>query len=267
VDYLIAALLGIVQGVTEFLPISSSAHLILARAIFGWDGDQFGLAFDIAVHVGTLGAVLCYFRADLRPLAAAVPGAVAGAGGAYPRLVRLIVVGTIPTVVLGLLAADVIEAHLRTPVVCVVTLAVGALGMMGAERLRPRGRGADDITALEAFAIGCGQAAAMIPGFSRSGTTITVAMLFGIRREAAARFTFLMSIPAILGAAGRQTLALPDAGTGIGAGVFAVGAASAGLVGYVAVRFFIRYLADHPLDVFAYYRFAVAASVVIWLAF
>lgn len=253
------------QGLTEFLPISSSAHLILARAFFGWNSDVFGLPFDVAVHIGTLAAVLWYFRRDVWPMLVASPAALSGGGGRYGRLVRLIGVGTVPIVVFGLLAADVIEARLRTPVVCAITLAAGAIGMMIAERVRRGDRDRDTITAGEAFAIGCGQAAALVPGFSRSGTTITIAMLFGFRREAGARFTFLMSIPAVLIAAVRTACDVSESGASIDAGLFVVGAVVAGVVGYLAVKYFIRYLAHHSLDVFAYYRLALSGAVVIWL--
>lgn len=263
--YLFATLLGIVQGLTEFLPISSSAHLILARAFFGWNSDAFGLPFDVALHIGTLAAVLYYFRSDLWPLIASTPTALVGGRGRYARLVRLIVIGTVPIGLFGMLAADFIEERLRTPVVCAYTLALGAAGMMIAERVRRHDRGEDAITGVEALIIGCGQAAALVPGFSRSGTTITIAMLFGIRREAGARFVFLMSIPAIIAAAVRETLAIRGTGVSIDAGLFLVGVIAAGSVGYLAVKYFIRYLASHSLDVFAYYRFALAASVVIWL--
>lgn len=264
-DYVYATLLGIVQGLTEFLPVSSSAHLILARTLFGWNTEELGLAFDVATHVGTLAAVLCYFRADLGPLVAAAPAALAGEGGQQGHVVRLVIAGTVPIVVFGLVASDWLET-LRTPVVCAVTLAIGAVGMMAAERVRRTSRGEDTITLVEALAIGCGQAAALFPGMSRSGTTITIAMLMGIRREAAARFTFLMSIPAVLAAAGREALKIGEAGLDASAaGIFAIGLAVAGVVGYLSVKYLIRYLTSHSLDVFAYYRLALAGVVAVWL--
>lgn len=264
-DYAFATVLGCVQGLTEFLPVSSSAHLILARAFFGWDAQGFGLAFDVATHLGTLGAVLWYFRADLGPLAAAAPRAMLGGGGRRGRVVRLVVTGTVPIIIVGLLAAEWLET-LREPAVCAVALAVGAAGMMAAERVRAASRGDEAITLGEAFAIGCGQAAALVPGMSRSGTTITIAMLLGIRREAAARFTFLMSIPAVMAAAGRETVALWDTPIDPATvGFFVVGVVTAGVVGYLSVKYLIQYLASHSLDVFAYYRFALAAAVVVWL--
>ncbi len=222
-DYIYATLLGIVQGLTEFLPVSSSAHLILGHAFFNWNAEGLGLAFDVATHVGTLAAVLYYFSSDVWALVTAAPRALLGRPGPLEHLGRLIIAGTIPIIIFGLAASHWLET-LRTPAVCAVTLSLGAVLMMVAERARRTSRGEADITLLEAFIIGCGQAAALFPGMSRSGTTISLAMLMGIRREAAARFTFLMSIPAVLAAAGKETLDLRGTGvSGSAAGLFVVG--------------------------------------------
>jgi undecaprenyl-diphosphatase len=265
-DYIYAALLGVVQGLTEFLPVSSSAHLILAHAFFNWNMEGLGLAFDVATHVGTLAAILYYFSPDIGPLLAALPGALLGRRGPLEHLDRLIIAGTIPIVIFGLAASHWLET-LRTPVVCAVTLSLGAVLMMVAERARRTSQGEADITIVHALVIGCGQAAALFPGMSRSGTTISLAMLMGIRRESAARFTFLMSIPAVLAAAGKETLDLRGTGVDRSAlGLFAVGAIVSGVVGYLSVKYLIRYLANHSLDVFAYYRFALTAAVIVWLA-
>ena len=275
-----AALLGVVQGLTEFLPVSSSAHLILARMFFGFDGEKFGLAFDVATHIGTLLAVIAYFHKDLRALILSLPqlfrpAAAAtgdhvridrqdvrpGAEGA--RLIWLLVVGTLPAVVLGVLIKGAAEARLRTPGVAAVALAVGALAFFAAERLGAKRRNEESLTAAEAFWIGCAQAAAaIVPGVSRSGATITIALLFGLRRAEAARFTFLLGIPAVLAAAGKTGLELRHVPmSGELATIFAVGIVSSGIVGYLAIRFLLRYLAAHRLDVFAYYRLALAAVV------
>lgn len=247
--------------------MSSSAHLILARAAFGWDPEQFGLAFDVAMHVGTLGAVLYYFRADLLPLAASAPVALVGGGGARGRTVRAVVVGTVPTIIFWLLATEAVEARWRTPAVAAGMLALGAAAMLLAERVhRGVARVHAEISVLEALAIGCGQAAALVPGVSRSGGTIVIAMLFGVRRPDAARFSFLLGIPAMAGAGLREALALAGGdGSDTQVGVFATGMVLAGVVGYLAVKHFIRYLARHSLAPFAYYRFALAAAVAVWL--
>ena len=257
-----AALLGVIQGLTEFLPISSSAHLILARAVFGWDVEEFGLAFDVACHVGTLVAVLAFFRRDILSMVMSVLGAAQGSTDDSSRLLRSIVVGTLPIVFVGLLFADSITSQLRTAGVAATALAVGALVMVGAERVRRPTRTETSLTSPEAFGLGLAQAAALIPGVSRSGAVLTLALFFGIRRERAAKFSFLLGIPAIVAAAGRQALEL--AAQGFPAeplGLFAVGIVSSAVVGYVTVKYFIRYLANHSLDPFAVYRLGLAACI------
>lgn len=260
-----AALLGIVQGLTEFLPVSSSAHLILARAFFGFDGDKFGLAFDVACHVGTLIAVLLYFKRDILEMIAAVPR-LADSADVRAHEIRLLVVGTVPAALAGLLFKKPIEEHLRTPAVAAITLAAGAVLLIIAERLGRKTRSDRSLTLAEALWIGCAQAVALVPGVSRSGATIAVALLMGLRRAEAARFIFLLSIPAILGAAASEAPKVLKAGVGGEPGeLFVIGIVSSAGVGYVAVKYFIRYLADHSLDVFAWYRLALAAAVVVWM--
>ena len=291
-----AALLGIVQGVTEFLPISSSAHLILARDLFGWNlEDDFALAFDVACHVGTLAAVAAFFRADVRALAAAAlrPAAWRTAGDPEARLLRAVAIATVPVVVVGVAAGDWITSTLRTPEVAAVSLAGGALAMLAAERIgrRPRTpqrasaphpgpRRADDARADDAapddarpddapgwagsLVLGAAQAAALAPGVSRSGAVLVAAMLGGMRRARAARFAFLLGIPAIAGAGAKGMLDV--AGGGVPPGgptALAVGAVASGLVGYVAIAGFVRYVARHTLAPFAYYRIGLAAAVLL----
>jgi undecaprenyl-diphosphatase len=261
-----AALLGVIQGLTEFLPVSSSAHLILARAFFGWNGEQFGMTFDVACHVGTLLAVVVYFWSDILSMIRALPrvGTVFGPDpdrSAWMAL--LIVVGTVPAVVVGLLLKDV-EARLRTPLVAATTLALVALVFFAVERFGTKRRRQDSLTLGDAVVIGCAQAAALVPGVSRSGATISAGMALGLRRDEAARFGFLLGIPAILAAAVKEGLPLRHGLPPGEATIFAVGILSSAIVGYLAVRLFIRYLTRHSLSVFAWYRLALAASVVIW---
>lgn len=265
-DLIAAALLGVVQGLTEFLPVSSSGHLILARAFFGWDPGRFGIAFDVACHVGTLLAVVAFFRADVVKLIAAAPGALTGRDGEYERLGRLIIAGTIPIVIVGGLFADVIEGRLRSPLVVAITLAIGGIGLMLAERIGGKTRDARTLGYAEAIAIGCAQSLALAPGMSRSGATLTMALFLNLERASAARFVFLMSLPAIVAAAAKEALDLSEVGlAGLPVTLLAVGLVTSALVGYVTVKFFVRYLAAHSLEVFAYYRFALAAVTVIWL--
>lgn len=261
-----AALLGTVQGLTEFLPVSSSAHLILARMFFGFDGDKFGLAFDVACHVGTLIAVLIYFRREVAQMIASLPKIADPAHSEGARLIWMLAVGTIPAVVVGLLFNKRIEADMRTPSIAAAALAIGAIGLMAAERLGTKSRSDNSLTLGEAFLLGCAQAVALIPGVSRSGATITVALLIGLWRADAARFIFLLAIPAILAAAAHEAPKVLRAGmSGDEATLFAIGIVSSGIVGYLAVKYFIRYLAAHSLDIFAWYRLALAAAVGVWL--
>ena len=256
-----------VQGLTEFLPVSSSGHLILARAFFGWDPGRFGIAFDVACHVGTLLAVVAFFRADVAKLIAAAPGALAGGDGDWERQGRLIIAGTIPIVIVGGLFADVIEAQLRSPLVVAITLTLGGIGLLVAERLGRKTREARTLGYGEAVLIGIAQAAALAPGVSRSGATLTMGMLLHLERASAARFVFLMSLPAIVAAAVKEGLDVAEVGLGgLPVTLMAVGLVTSAIVGYITVAFFVRYLARHSLTVFAYYRFVLAAITVFWLA-
>jgi undecaprenyl-diphosphatase len=262
-----AVLLGIIQGITEFLPVSSSAHLILARAFFGWETPPaLGLAFDVALHIGTLAAILAFFRADILAMVRALPTAASTAPSAAGRLMQLIAAGTAPIIVVGLLFTDRIEEALRQPSVAAGALTVGAIAMLVAERLGPRTRSEASLGWRDAILIGCAQAAALIPGMSRSGSTIAMGMFLGVRRDAAARFTFLLAIPATLAAAGKEALELAHLQvTSEVAAMFVVGIVVSGAVGYLTIKYFLRFLAGHKLDVFAFYRLALAAATVVWL--
>jgi undecaprenyl-diphosphatase len=193
-------------------------------------------------------------RPDVRP----------GAEGA--RLIWLLAVGSLPAVVVGLFFGHAIEANFRSPMVIAFTMAFGAVGLFAAERVGAQARDEASLTFLEVFLIGCAQAAALVPGISRSGATITVAVMLGLRRAEAARFTFLLGIVAILGAAVLEFPNMLAQGMGgSAAGLFAVGILSSAIVGYLAVKYFIRFLANHSLDLFAWYRLALAAAVIVWL--
>jgi len=265
-DTIQAALLGVVQGLTEFLPVSSTAHLIIARALFGFDGDKFGLAFDVACHIGTLVAVLIYFRTEIARMIAALPQLTDPRGDEDARLVWLLVVGTIPAVIAGGLFKHVIEDRMRTVAVSAMALAIGGVLLFVADRAGSKTRRESSLTLADAFWIGCAQAVALIPGVSRSGATITLALLLGMMRADAARFIFLLSIPAILGAAVSEAPRLLKGGVhGDERWLFAIGIVSSAIVGYAAVKYFIRYLGRHSLDLFAWYRLALAAVAVVWL--
>jgi undecaprenyl-diphosphatase len=262
-----AVILGIVQGLTEFLPVSSSAHLILARAFFGWDVPaDFGLAFDVALHVGTLAAIVTYFYRELIDMAASLPSMFSANPTPSARLLLRIIVGTIPAIIVGLLFNDVIEERLRTPYVAATMLLLVGVVMFVAERISNRERVEDSVSWTDAILIGCAQACALVPGVSRSGATISLGMLLGFRRDAAARFTFLLAIPATLAAAAKEGLelrhmTLPPSSVQ----VMAIGVIVSAVVGYLTIKYFLRFLAGHRLDVFVYYRVALAALTFLWL--
>ena len=265
-----AIILGVVQGLTEFLPVSSSGHLLLGQYFLGMDQDRFGLTFDASIHTGTVLAVVLYFWRDLLRMAAAFGESLRGPNFANrdQRMAYLILVACIPAGVVGLLFQNFFEEEVRSPWLVAFNLVlVGALFIVG-EVAGRQTRTSDKLGFKEALGIGLAQTAALFPGVSRSGATITIGLFLGLRREEAARFSFLMSVPITAAAA---LLSLIDAfGSGIDANdvlLFLVGSITSGVVGYLAIRFLLDYLAGHSLLVFAYYRFALAAVVVVLLLF
>lgn len=260
-----AALLGVVRGLTEFLPVSSAAHLILARALLGWDARGVGLVFDVATHAGTLLAIVVYFREDIFGMVGALPRLLTGTD-TEARRARLLLVGTLPVIVAGVLFADAIDAHLRTPLVAAAMLAAGALLFFLVEAIGAQWRQDDrGMSVPQALVFGLAQSTALVPGVAPSGATITAGMLMGFTRVAAARFGFLLGIPLILAAAGKDALALRHVGLAAGdATLFLIGVGTAFVVGYLTVLFLMKYLAAHSLALFAWYRLALAATVVAW---
>lgn len=246
------------QGLLEFLPISSSAHLILVPAVLGWQ-DQ-GLAFDVAVHVGTLLAVVIYFRRELasilrdwfKSLATrreVTQNAVLGWG---------MIIGTLPVGVAGLLAKDWVETMLRSPlVIAAATIVFGGLlwlsQVLGSQR-----RGLDRLTWQDALVIGLFQAVALIPGTSRSGITLTGGLLLGLERAAAARFSFLLSIPVIFLAGGIKAMDLLQAETADWYAL-ALGIAVSGLSAYGCIGWFLRFLERVGTLPFVLYRLVLGA--------
>jgi undecaprenyl-diphosphatase len=260
-----AAVLGIVQGLTEFLPVSSSGHLILARWAFGWDAGALGIPFDLACHLGTLAAVVWFFRADLWAMVRAIPGAFSAAPGPDGRRIWLIAAATLPIVIAGLTLEWWFETF-RDPHVVAYTLIIGAGLLFLVERLGPRTGTEATLTMTGAALIGLAQVCALFPGVSRSGATITAGMLLGMNRLAAARFAFLMSVPAIGGAGLKKALDMREVGLSPDAiPLFAVGFLTSAVVGYIAVNFLLKYLVSHKLDIFAWYRLAIAAALFYWL--
>ena len=268
IELLEAVFLGVVQGLTEFLPVSSSGHLLLSQYFLGMDQERFGLSFDAAIHTGTVLAVVWFFWGDLLSMGRAFLRSLPRPdfSDAEVRTAYLILVATIPAALIGFFFEDFFATEVRSPWVVVFNLVfVGALFLV-AEVVGRKTESASKLGLLGAFGIGLAQAAALVPGVSRSGATITCGLFLGLRREEAARFSFLMSVPVTAAAAG---LSLAEAaGEGMDAHealMFLAGSTSSAAVGYLAIRFLLRFLANHTLRVFAYYRFALAAVVAIVL--
>jgi undecaprenyl-diphosphatase len=269
-EFLQAILLGVVQGLTEFLPVSSSGHLLLGQYFLGLDQDRFGLPFDVALHLGTLVAVVTYFWRDLLRMAGAFVRSLSPGGRdlADPdqRLAYLILASTIPAALIGNFLEGFFEEAVRSPWVVVFNLVlVGVLFIVG-EAVGSRTRRADKLRFVEAGGIGLAQAAALVPGVSRSGATITLGLFLGLRRDEAARFSFLMSVPIIVGAGSLQLAEVAAEGMERSqVAMFVAGFVSSAVVGYLAIRFFLRFVVHHSLRAFAYYRFGLAAVVAVLL--
>lgn len=252
-----AILLGLVQGLGEFLPISSSAHLILVPYFFGW--KPAGLAFDLALHLGTLVAVTIYFFKDLVNLAA--EGLTKGTKTPTGKLAWGIVAGTVPGAIFGYLMEDVVASVFRQNVLTIAALLaiVGAV-LYFVDRMSRKERSIEEIRMIDVFWIGVAQALAVIPGVSRSGATITAALLLGLRREAAAKVSFLLGWPIILGGA---LMVLKDLDPAMFTPAFFAGVAAAAVSGYAVIAFLLDYLRKGTFLVFAWYRALVALLTVI----
>ena len=219
--------------------------------------------------MGTLTAILVYFQRDLRDLLNGLPHLFTPGSDPAARRLWFIALATIPAVLVGALLGDVIDAA-RTPAIIVVTLGVGGVLMAVAERAGVQQRQADSLGLIETVAVGVAQACALIPGVSRSGATITMGLFLGLTRESAARFSFVLGIPAMLGAATLEGAKLAMADVPMDAmttQVFVVGVVVSGVVGYLTVRFFLRYLVHHTLNAFVAYRLALAGVTLAWLVF
>lgn len=262
-DSLQAFWLALVQGITEFLPISSSAHLILPSQVLGWP-DQ-GLAFDVAVHLGTLSAVLAYYRRDVGGMAAGSIRALQTRQlNQQAGLALLVALATIPAVLAGVLFKDVIETQLRSTVVIIVTtLAFGVLLGL-ADWLGKRRHGLEALGLRDALVVGLAQALALIPGTSRSGITMTAALLLGYQREAAARFSFLLSIPVILGAATLKLSDLVQQAEPVPWLQLGIGFVTAAVTAYLTIVVFLRVLERIGMWPWVAYRLLLGA-ILLWL--
>ncbi len=257
--------LAVVQGLTEFLPISSSGHLVLVPYLVEWS-DQ-GLAFDVAVHFGSLLAVVVFFRDDIAGLlrgGAQVLGGDMRSPQAYMAIA--IALGTVPAAAAGLLFASWIEANLRDPSIIVYTLAGYGVLMALADRYARRDKSISEVRIRDALVIGVAQALSLVPGTSRSGVTITAGRLLGFERQDAARFSFLLSAPVILLATVYKGAELVLGEAPVAWSELALGVVVSAIVAYLSIEFFMRFVTRIGLAPFAIYRLLLAAVIVYVLA-
>jgi len=261
-DPLQAIVLALLQGLTEFLPISSSAHLALFPRLTGAE-DQ-GLAFDVAVHVGTLAAVMVYFRTELKSLLRPEPNDPQA--GALRRLAGCVVLGTVPVAVAGLLLHDQVATLLRSvEVIAWASIGFGLL-LWAADRFGPRRRDEYSVGWRDALLIGCAQALALIPGTSRSGVTMTAALALGLEARAAARLSFLLSMPVIALAGGYEALKLLRAGEPVDWGVMALGTLVAAVSAFACIHLFLRLLERIGFLPFVIYRVVLGVALLVFYA-
>lgn len=251
-----AIILGLVQGLTEFIPVSSSGHLLLVHDLLGTDGGT--LAFDVALHVGTLIALLVYFRKDIVSLATEI-----FSDSEQGRLGRLLLLATVPAGLAGLLFAGFIEDTLRSNIIVAVSLAVVGVLMLIAERFAAKKEDEDAVvTTQQGLQIGFAQVLALIPGVSRSGITMTAGFFSGLSRRQAARFSFLLAIPIIAGSA--CGILLKGGLSNVENSVIFVGIFAAFLSGLLAIKFMLHIISRVGLKPFAYYRIALALIVLLF---
>jgi undecaprenyl-diphosphatase len=251
-DIIQIIVLALVQGLTEFLPISSSAHLILVPLITDWP-DQ-GLAFDVAVHVGTLLAVVIYFRHEIKKMFFDWLASFKGNHTEDSKLAWGVFIGTIPVAIAGLLFSNIVSEHLRTPLVIAITTLVFGFLLWYSDYTGKRQRDEFSISWKDAIIIGCAQAVALIPGTSRSGITITAGLLLGLTAPAAARFSFLLSIPVIILAGSVETLEYLEVASINDMNDLIIGALISAVSAYLCIHVFLKLLERVGMTPFVIYR-------------
>jgi undecaprenyl-diphosphatase len=266
-----AIILGLIQGLTEFIPVSSSGHLIIIPKLLGW--KDMGLTFDVALHLGTVIALIAFFWRDWVKIITQFYSHVVKrkdyiemeAGGSHGRQMIPIIIACVPAALVGYKWNDYIEETLRNPYIVIIPMVVVGLVMLLGEKLGRRNRPMGQMTYKDYIIIGLAQAMALFPGVSRSGATITAGLFLNLEREAAARFSFLMSMPIIVAAALLQFYKnfLKVGVTSSELAVFAVGLITAAISGYLAIRFLMNFVQKRSLAAFAIYRFAFAVLVLL----
>ena len=260
--------LGVVQGIGEFLPISSSAHLLIVPFMFNW--EEHSLAFDVALHFGTLIAVLLVYFKDWFDLFKGAFNKVVHKKNSFNnKMFWFLVIATIPGALIGKIFEEPIEDMLRSNYL-IIGIALGVMGILiylgdkwAAKKFKDKETEFENLTLKQTFIIGLSQALAVVPGFSRSGTTILTARILGVSRSAAAKFTFLLSVPIIFGA---TVLKLPDLFAGFSFELI-IGIVISAVVGVISIKFLLKYVKTHDFAVFAYYRVIIAIIVIVKAVF
>lgn len=257
-----ALLLAIVQGLTEFLPISSSGHLILVPVLLGWE-DQ-GLAFDVAVHIGTLLAVMTYFRREITLIVKDTFGSIIGGERTqYSRLGWQVIFTTIPVGLVGLFLGDWIESSMRDPKWVALAMLIFAPLLWWVDKHNLRQRDIKSLNWRDIVFIGFAQAIALLPGVSRSGMTITAALMLGLSRDAAARFSFLLAIPVIILAGGFKMLELVQSDLSIDWGLLLLGVSVSAVVAFACIHWFLGFVRRFSMLPFSLYLLALGLLILL----
>lgn len=267
-QYLLAIFAGLVQGIAEFLPISSSGHLIIFHDIFRLDffDDKF---FDVSLHLATLLAVIIFFRRDIEKMIRGFLSSLFNwnlENNFNQRLAWVVIIGSIPALIAGFFLDNLITQYLRSPYVVVAMMIIIALLFFWIEKIAQKQREIRQVNFIDAIFIGLAQVLALIPGTSRSGITIIAGLGRKLKREEAARFSFLLSVPVILGAGVKTVFDVPS-WNGVNWPMLSLSFATALVSGYLAIKFLIKYLSRHSLRVFAWYRLAAGLLILVWLFF
>ncbi len=262
-EILQAVILGLVQGLGEFLPISSSAHLILVPWLFNFPDP--GLGFDLALHWGTLLAVIVYFRSDVLNLIRGFwhslwPSTRDIKNNIWQKLSWLLVVASVPGAIIGKLLEENAETVFRNPLLIAGTLSIFGLILLGVDKYSKKQKDLGHISWKDSLLVGLSQAFAIIPGVSRSGSTMTAGLALGFKREDAAKFSFLMSIPIIFGAG---LVKVGEFGAGVSAVALVVGFATSAISGFLSIKYLLAYIAKHDFRIFVWYRFVLAGLILL----
>lgn len=267
IELLKSIILGAVQGITEFLPVSSTGHLIIFEKLLGVSQKTYGLSFDAALHLGTLVAILWYFRKDWIRLFQSLTSYNQENTAKYRRLLILLIIGTIPAVLIGLPLEDIVDSLFRSPLLVGITLIIFSLVLFYVEKVGKKSKSVWQLRFTSVVIIGFAQSIALIPGVSRSGITIAAGMWLGMTRSDSAYFAFLLSAPIVAGAGGKKLIETLQLFTNQHLSTsellfFAIGIVSSAVFGYLTIKYFLKYLSSHSLYPFIFYRIILGLAVI-----